>query len=581
VSAKIASGFRAWVLPVMSFLLRPSNFSQFSTGVPGCRTLARFVPYLVEIAVVPLLLATLSFPLGLQQPSASSQQKADLSYRQGMEFLRQKQYRVALEKFREVERSAPTLPQGYTGEGIALALTGRLKDAVTPLQRALGIDPSYWVARRELGIIEWQLDWKDEAARNLAVIHKLFPEDPPVNLILGEYNFAEKKYELASEYFAKVPAQVATSLRLSFMASEALLKTGRLKDAAANLEALSFTPNLAPQDRLKIAWMLGEATDYSRAIQLFNSLPAAFPDPFGRGYGLALAYYNEGRYSECIDTLTALERMRTVRAELFGLLGAAEERSGNTQGAYNAFREGIRQFPHDDEDYLNIATVAVKHVSYLLAIQVLDAGLAVIPDDDKLLMTRGVVNTLRSNLQTAEADYEKALSLAPTQSSIYVGLGICLMDLDNYDAAAAILRHAIQRGVRDETVYYFLADALYRRGLAPSSPSYEEAMNAVQASLKLDPGFAYGYLEQGRLELLGGDVQKAVDDLEHATRLVPRSRSVLYELATAYRLEGRKAEAERLFARVSESGRQEDRQFRRGKLVQMLRIVPHENQDIK
>jgi tetratricopeptide (TPR) repeat protein len=577
----MTSGFQAWVLPVMCFLLRPSNSSQFSTCVRGHRTIGRLVGRLVEAAVVPLLLATLSFPLGLQQASAGSQQKADLSYRQGMAFLRQKQYQLALAKFKQVERDAPKLPQGYTGEGIALALSGSPKDGAALLQEALSIDPSYWVARRELGIIDWQLNRKDDAARNLVVINKLFPADPSVNLILGEYSFGQKNYLQASKFFAKATVQVAANLRLSLMDSEALIKTGRLKEAAQNLHVLSFTPNLSPAVTFRIAWMLGQAEDYQTAIQLFQSLPRDFNDPFGRDYGIALAYYNEGDYSECIKILTRLEQQGTVPAKLFGLLGAAQEGSGKPLEACDTFLAGIKQFPHDDENYLNIATVAVEHLSYGLATKFLNAGLAVIPNDYKLYLTRGVVNTLQSNLQRAQADYEKALSLAPAQASVYVGLGICLMDQDKYDAAVALLRQATQRQVHDESVYYFLADALYRTGVAPSSPSYAEAMNAVRASLTLDPNFAYGYLLRGRLELAANNSRQAVTDLEQARRLVPRSSAVLYELATGYRLEGRKAEAEKLYGEVTTSRREEDAHFRTRALVRTLKAVSFANQDLR
>jgi tetratricopeptide (TPR) repeat protein len=541
----------------------------------------KVVGYLGAIAVVLLLLASVSFPLGLQQPSAGSEQEADLSYRQGMDFLRQKRYQLALAKFKEVERDAPNLPQGYTGEGIALALSGKPEDATAMLQKALSIDPSYWVARRELGIIDWQLNRKDDAARNLAVINKLFPDDPSVNLILGEYSFAQKDYLQASKSFAKAPVQVAANLQLTLMDSEALIKTGRLKEAVQNLHVLSFTPNLSPAVTFRIAWMLGEAGDYQTAINLFQSLPRDFNDPFSRDYGIALAYYNEGHYSECIKILTSLEQQGIVRAKLFSLLGAAEEGSGKPLEACDTFLAGIKQFPHDDENYLNIATVAVEHLSYGLAIEFLGAGIAVIPNDYKLFLTRGVVNTLQSNLQRAQADYEKALSLAPAEASVYVGLGICLMDQDKYDAAVAVLRQGIQRGVQDESVYYFLADALFRRGLAPSSPSYAQAMNAVRGSLTLDPNFAYGYLLRGRLELAASNSRQAVTDLEQAQLLAPGSSAVLYELATAYRLEGRKAEADKLYGEVTTSRRDEDAHVRSRALVRTLKAVSVANQDLR
>lgn len=499
-----------------------------------------------------------------------AQQKADRAYQEGMKLLRQKQYAEALGRFKEVEQFTPRLPQGYTGEGISLALMGNPEQAVSALHKALEIDPTYWVARRELGIIEWQLKRKDEAAKDLAQVAKLFPDDPSVNIILGEFQFEKENYAQANEFFSKASAQVAANPRLSLMAAQALIKTGRLQEASASLEALNLMPNLNSQQRFEIAWLLGEAKDYSKAIQAFNALPPDFSDPFGRGYGLALAYYESGQYAKCVKTLLRLEAQGMTRPELFGLLGAAEEKSGHTLQAYEAFRRGIYRFPHDDENYLNISTLAVQHFNYDVALQVLGSGIREIPNDYKLFLTRGVVYTLRKELAKAQADYEKALALAPRESSAYVSLGICFIDQDRYAEAAQIFRQGIQKQVKDVLLYYFLADSLFRQGITASSPIYQEALDAVQKSIHLDPNFAYAYLQRGRLELIRNQTDAAIQDLEHARHLEPDSRTILYQLAVAYRRAGRKDEAEKLFTRVSEASKEEAARFRKGKLMEIM-----------
>jgi tetratricopeptide (TPR) repeat protein len=504
------------------------------------------------------------------QSLTPAQQKADSAYQEGMRLLRQRHYAEALERFKEVEQFTPHLPQGYTGEGISLALMGKPEQAVAALHKALEIDPTYWVARRELGIIEWQLNRRDEAAKDLAQVAKLFPDDPSVNVILGEYQFENKNYAQANELFSKSSAQVATSSRLSLMAAQALIKTGQFQKAAASLEALTLAPGLTPQQRFQVAWLLGEAKNYSKAIQAFNALPRDFSDPFGRGYGLALAYYESGQYAKCVKTLFRLEAQGMTRPELFSLLGAAEEKSGHTLQAYDAFRQGIYRFPHDDENYLNISTLAVQHFNYDVALQVLGSGIREIPNDYKLFLTRGVVYTLRKELVKAQADYEKALALAPQESSAYVSLGICFMDQDRYAEAAQIFRQGIQKQVNDVLLYYFLADSLFRQGITASSPLYQEALDAVQRSIHLDPNFAYAYLQRGRLELIRNETDEAIRDFERARQLAPDSRTILYQLGVAYRKAGRKDEAEKLFARVSEASKEEAAQFRKGKLMEIM-----------
>ena len=285
-----------------------------------------------RLALAGILLSaiTVASPLfALGQVTGPDEQKEASLYQEGMRLLRQKEYPQALEQFRQLEQSAPNLPQGYTGEGIALALNGKIEEAIPILQKAIAIDPSFWVARRELGILDWQLHRKEDAARELTEVIKLSPDDTSVNAILGEYNFGVKNYGAAAQFFSRARAQVDMSFPLSLMNSEALIKTGHSEEAIEELDRLTTLPTLDPQQQFRIAWLLGEAGAYDKAIRVFSALPEDFSDPFSRDYGIALAYYQDGKYADCIQLLTTLKQRGSVRGELFSLLGAAQEVSGH------------------------------------------------------------------------------------------------------------------------------------------------------------------------------------------------------------------------------------------------------------
>ena len=527
----------------------------------------------VEVLIIWFLMVPpavgVSFPVPFQALTPGEQQ-ADLAYESGMKLLREKRYREALDQFQLLEKDKPQLPQGYSGEGLALALMGRLEDATHVLSKALDIDPTFWVARRGLGIIDWQLKKKDEAANELRTIVKLFPDDSAVNAILGQYESEHGNYPQASAYFEKAKVEVAADVRLSLMAAEAHVKTGKQSRAKDILETLIANPTLTPQQRFQLGWQLGEAGDYQKSIQVLVSLPEDFPDKFERGYSIALAYYKDGQYSNCIKVLSDLKNRQIIRPELFSLLGAAEENGHNTLEAYNAFREGIYAFPTDDENYLNITTVSAAHLNYDLAAQILTSGTRLIPNDYKLYLARGVVFTLGRHLESAHADYEKALALAPNEGEVYVALGICYMDQNKFDEAAATFRQGILHQPKDALLHYFLADSLFREGISVDTPGYREALSAVESSLAFNPDFPYAYLQRARLELMRPQVDKAVEDLERARSLAPDSREISYQLAIAYRQAGRKAEAEKLFKTVSEASEKDAAEFRGGQLRDVI-----------
>jgi tetratricopeptide (TPR) repeat protein len=498
----------------------------------------------------------------------SARDKASEAYQAGMRYLHDKRYSEALDEFRLEEHYAPDLPQGATGEGIALALLGRLDEADQALTKALQIDASDWMARRELGIVEWQLGQKDPAAKELRNVVKLFPSDQAVNSLLAQYESEHKNYSQAVVYFSAAPAEVAGDAKLSLMAAEALLKTGRLDEARKELAGLSDRGNLSPDAQFQLGWLLGQAKQYKEAIQVFNSLPKDYPDRLKLSYGLALAYFEEGDYSKCIETLRPISG--TPNASVLSLIGVAEEKSGHTEEAYSAFRQAIALFPTDDESYLDIATLAAVHMNYDLAMQSASIGIEKLPDDYKLLLTRGLVHNLKGQYDPARADYEKALALAPEQGSIYVALGMCYEDENKYSDAVAILQQALQRQIKDVLVYYFLADALFREGLTPDSPQFEQARSAVESGLSLDPGYAFAYLQRAKLELMTSRTEDAIVDLEHARRLEPQAQSILYQLAIAYRQVGRRAEASQLLASVVQSNKSEVEQERVQRLVGIM-----------
>ena len=151
------------------------------------------------------------------------------------------------------------------------------------------------------------------------------------------------------------------------------------------------------------------------------------------------------------------------------------------------------------------------------------------------------------------------------------------MDQNQYPAAAGVLRGAIQKGLEDVKLNYFLVDALFRQGLTASSPQYQEAINTVEASIKLNPTFPYSYLQRGKLQLMAKHLPEAIDDLQHAQKLQPDSTAITYQLATAYRLAGRTEESNKLFAQISNATKLQDAEFRQSTLMGVMGSISNAN----
>ncbi|MBZ5563522.1 MAG: tetratricopeptide repeat protein [Acidobacteriia bacterium] len=511
-------------------------------------------------------------------PDSSLQQQADAAYQKGMQLLNAKRFQEALEQFREVEAKAPQSPQGSTGQGIALALLGRPQEAIQALERALKIDSSFWVARRELGIVYWTQNRRDEAARELEPLSKLHPDDAPVNVILGEYTFGRQDYFGALAYLSRVPAQVSADARLSLMEAEALLKTGQTPAAADRLKSLVGRPGLTPDQTFEFAWLLGQAKLYKEAIAEFQKVPADFPDPFRHTYGLALAFFSDGQYQQCVEGLQALAARGNARPELFALWGVAEEKNGHTKEAYDAFRQGILSNPRDPLNYLNIATLACEHLNYDLAVQILTSGIERIPESHALVLSRGIAYTLKTQFVMARQEYNRALQMEPDDPACYMALGLLQLETGDLDGASHSFAESARLGPEEPRAYYFLAEALMQKGVAPGTAAFDQAREAVDKALALDASFAYAYLDRAKLELKANQMDEAIRDLERARKVDSKSSSVVYLLAQAYQRKGDKAKAQEYFARVKETTAEEDREFRRNALTQALVVLSKPSQ---
>ena len=507
------------------------------------------------------------------QPESAPHEQVDAAYQRGMKLLQEKRYNDALDQFRFVEQGAPRSPQGPTGQGIALALVGKPQEAIAALKRALALDPTFWVAERELGIVYWSQSLKEEAAREFEPVIALHPDDGPVNVILGQYKFEHADYRQALVHLSRVPAQVAADPRLSLIVAEAQLKTGQTGEAGATLKRLIGRTGLTNEQSFELAWLLGQAKLFKPAAQVFSQLPADYPDEFRRNYGLALAYLGAEEYDKCIAALNALRARGHTRPELFSLLGVAQEKSGHTKEAYDAFRQGILTNPADAQNYLNIATLACEHLNYDLAAQILTSGIERIPTSHELFLSRGIAYTLKAQFALAQQDYNRAIELDPSDAGSYLAMGLSQLEAGDLDRAIESFQKSAARESKDARSYYFVADALIQKGASPGTAAFDQAKQAADTAISLDPGFAYAYRDRARLELQVKETDRAITDLERARAADPKSSSITYLLGQAYQQKGRSSEANQLFAQVREAAEREAREFRRDSLTQALVVI--------
>ena len=225
--------------------------------------------------------------------------------------------------------------------------------------------------------------------------------------------------------------------------------------------------------------------------------------------------------------------------------------------------------PSDAQNYVNVATLACEHLNYNLAVQTLTSGIKRIPNSHELILSRGIVLTLKAQSPSRSMTMS-VLSKWPLTTQVYPAFGLSRLEAGELDDAVKTFEEALRREPKEPRPYLFLAEALIQKGVTPGTAAFDQARRVTDTAISLDPDFAFAYFDRAKLELEAKETDKAIADLEHARAANPKSTSITYLLAQAYQRNGEEKKADALFARVRESSDRGAREFRRNSLTDAL-----------
>ena len=145
-----------------------------------------------------------------------------------------------------------------------------------------------------------------------------------------------------------------------------------------------------------------------------------------------------------------------------------------------------------------------------------------------------ILELLDLNLAGAEAEYRRALELAPQNPHVINDLAILMAELGSLDEAVALAQRAIALDPLRGTFHYALAHYLIALG------RYDEAEATLRKAIELQPQSAQAYAELAIIQILRGNPGAAVELAKQETDPFWRT----YALALAYFANGDRAEAD-------------------------------------
>ena len=187
-----------------------------------------------------LALVALAAPALAQSPP-----EAEARFSTGVMHLREGRLDLALEEFKQAAKRDPKNPYFQKGLGLAYAAKRQWKDAISAFQKALELNPYYVDVRNDLGTALIGSGDREGGKKQFVAAYS-DPTNPTPEISarnLGQVYFEEKNYEEAVGWFRTSVSRNKSYMDPYLGLAEALLASGRLEEAVAQLEiALQEAP---------------------------------------------------------------------------------------------------------------------------------------------------------------------------------------------------------------------------------------------------------------------------------------------------------------------------------------------------
>ena len=403
----------------------------------------------------------------------------------------------------------------WTLRGRALSMLKRQSEGLESYRRAIALQPHYLPAIEGVAEIQYSRD-DPHAVETLSQVLRLDPNNQAAHAMLGELAYERHNCEEAVAHFDRASGQL-----------------NEKREALVHFGACLF-------DLKRPA---GAAEVFQRALALDRTDKSL-------QFDLGLSLLEAKRPIEAIDVLRPLADEPIPESDVLSLLAESYESVQQTQNAIEVLRRAAGLYPQDPQHYQLLAALCIKHDAYDLAGEVLDAGIAKVPDSADLQTMRGLLFMLVGQTERAEESFDRATRLAPEESWGRLGSGIALFSSGQLAESMQVLRKQLARDPNDPQANYFLARVLLHQSDDPGTSEFEEAKIHLHKALVAAPDFTQALFLEAKSYLKLHRDADAIVDLQRAVALDPTFGSAIYQLSRAYARTGRTAEAASLNDRI-------------------------------
>lgn len=242
-----------------------------------------------------------------------------------------------------------------------------------------------------------------------------------------------------------------------------LKKLGRLGEAVAAYDsALALAPGHAEAHHnrgtaLRHQGLVSEAVAaHERAVQLRPRSPEI-------RNGLGMALHAAGRYEDAVSQYDDALQMRPGDSQIQNNRGMALHAQGRFEEAAAAYEQALRAGP-SCETLMNLGVTRWKQRRHALALQHLDAALALDPDDTSAQLNRANVLADLDRPDEALAVYRRLIAAQPGDVDAILNTANVLRDTGRHEDSVAHYNRALQLAPDNADVHWNLSLCLLTMG---------------------------------------------------------------------------------------------------------------------
>ncbi len=357
----------------------------------------------------------------------------------------------------------PDSAAAYTLLGACQSHEGQAGMALKSFDTAIRINPQFAPAYVNLGNALLVQKKENLALQAYLTAIQLRPTDAIALYNSGLIYGRQKQFLLAETYLERAYVQAPKSSEILIALVEAQLRVGNADKARAEIEPT--LENMDARTRSSLSSALLENGDIALAVRVAKGTSSSAKGLFDLGYERAYSEFQEQKYSEAKELLTALRQLVPLTAEYHELLGSVSYALDDAKSASDEFQAAIQLNPINPDLYSKLGMVFLKHRTPEPAIYIFKQAIAQNNKNARLWLGLGLSYYFASKYDPAIQAFERAIALDPSDVSPYISLGDLYFQTNRPDLALDDIRKAISVQPNTYIPYYYFGKIAAERSV--------------------------------------------------------------------------------------------------------------------